>query len=80
MNKNDQIKHWVSTWQKADSSLKAIKILELRKKDYYLKNRDVLNKMLQYAFDKHNVRIFSGMVTQQNIFKSYYLKNFRVTQ
>jgi len=80
MHKNDQAKRWVATWQKADTSLRSIKIMELRNKDYYLKNRDILNNMLQYAFDKHTVRVSSGLVTQQNIFKSYYSKYLQALQ
>ena len=80
MHKNEQAKRWVATWQKADMSLRSIKIMELRNKDYYLKNRDILNNMLQYAFDKQTVRVFSGLVIQQNIFKSYYSKHLRALQ
>jgi hypothetical protein len=77
MYKNEQAKRWVATWQKADMSLRSIKIMELGNKDYYLKNRDILNNMLQYAFDKQTVRVFSGLVIQQNIFKSCYAKHLR---
>lgn len=80
MYKNEQAKRWVATWQKADTSLRSIKIMELRNKDYYLKNRDILNNMLQYAFDKQTARVFSGLVIQQNIFKSYYSKHLRALQ
>ncbi|MBD3374335.1 hypothetical protein GF406_04800 [candidate division KSB1 bacterium] len=80
MHKNEQAKRWVATWQKADLSLRSIKIMELRNKDYYLKNRDILNNMLQYAFDKQTVRVFSGLVIQQNIFKTYYSKHLRALQ
>ena len=80
MHKNEQAKRWVATWQKADLSLRSIKIMELRDKNYYLKNRDILNNMLQYAFDKQTVRVFSGLVIQQNIFKSYYSKHLRALQ
>ncbi len=80
MYKNEQAKRWVATWQKADMSLRSIKIMELRNKDYYLKNRDILNNMLQYAFDKQTVRVFSGLVIQQNIFKSCYSKHLRASQ
>ena len=77
MHKNEQMRRWIAIWQKADTSLRSIKIKELQNKDYYLKNRDVLNDMLQYAFDKQNVRVFSGLVIQQDTFKSYYLKKLR---
>jgi hypothetical protein len=80
MHKNEQAMRWVATWQKADLSLRSIKIMELRNKDYYLKNRDILNNMLQYAFDKQTVRVFSGLVIQQNIFKTYYSKHLRALQ
>lgn len=77
MQKSDQTERWVATWQKAEKSLGSIKFMELRNKDYYLKNRDVLNNMLQYAFEKQTIRFFSGLVTLQNIFKSYYSKHIQ---
>jgi len=74
MNKNDQIKRWVKTWKKAQSSLHSIRVAELRDENYYLKNREILNSMLQYAFDHHKIRYHSGLVDQQKFFKQYYLQ------
>ena len=72
MKKDAQIKKWIRAWEKANSSLTLIKIEQLKNKNYYLNNREILNSMLQYAFNNHVVRLNSGLVTQQNIFKLYY--------
>ena len=63
--KNQEIKKWVRSWQKAALSLKGLKKNELRAPDYYEKNRKMLDEMLQYACDNANVRSFSGLVEQQ---------------
>ena len=47
---------------------------ELQDMDYYIKNRDLLNALLQYAFDHRTVRYTSGLAIQQKYFKAYYLK------
>ena len=75
MTKDEQIKKWVTTWEKAGESLESEKKAELQDENYYLKNREVLNQMLQYAFDHRRVRLNSGLVIQQKFFKSFYLKN-----
>ena len=72
MKNDDRIKKWVKTWENASSALYSIKIAELQDAKYYPKNREILNNMLQYAFDHHIIRKSSGLVIQQNIFKRYF--------
>jgi len=69
--KNQEMKKWVSAWQKAALSLKGIKKNELRAPDYYEKNRKMLDEMLQYACDNVKVRSFSGLVEQQRFFMKF---------
>lgn len=71
MKKKETIKKWVNTWKKAEPALDAIKTGELRREDYYSRNRALLNNMLQYAFDNHKVRRMSGLVEQQRILKIF---------
>ena len=79
MEKENQIKKWISTWKKAGDSLNDIRINELRDKNYYIKNRDILNSMLQYAYDNRTVKLESGLFIQQNIFKKIYYKSISQT-
>ncbi len=67
-DKKQEIKKWVEAWQKAAISLKEIKKNELRSKDYYEKNRKILDEMLQYACDNSKPRLTSGLVEQQRFF------------
>jgi hypothetical protein len=62
------IKKWIDVWKEAGSALQEIKIKELRSDDYYQKNKQFLNGMLQYAFEHRTVRLTSGLVEQQRIF------------
>ena len=66
-----EIKKWIDVWKTASSALQEIKINELRSDDYYQKNRQLLNEMLQYAFDHRTVRLSSGLVEQQRIFMKF---------
>lgn len=68
MDRQKQSLRWVKTWQKAAVSLQKVKAEELRSKDYYEKNRKVLDEMLQYACDTGKVRLSSGLVEQQRLF------------
>ena len=68
MDRQKQNLRWVKTWQKAAVSLQKLKAEELRSKDYYEKNRKVLDEMLQYACDNCEVRLSSGLVEQQRLF------------
>jgi hypothetical protein len=68
MDRQKQSLRWVKTWQKAAVSLQKLKAEELRSKDYYEKNRKVLDEMLQYACDTGKVRLSSGLVEQQRLF------------
>lgn len=59
------IKKWIKTWQKADKSLKQIRLQELRADDYYEKNLPILNEMLWYAFEHRKERDFSSLIDHQ---------------
>jgi hypothetical protein len=63
----------IKAWQNAAVSLKVIKKKELRSSDYYEKNRDILDEMLQYACQKAKTRLNSGLEEQQRLFMK--LKN-----
>jgi len=62
------IKKWIEVWKEAGTALQEIKINELRSDDYYQKNKQFLNEMLQYAFEHRTVRLTSGLVEQQKFF------------
>ena len=68
------IKKWIETWKTASSSLEKIKSKELQSANYYQKNLTLLNEMLQYAFDHRTVRLTSGLVEMQKIFKKFHKK------
>ncbi len=68
MSDKDQILKWTTTWQKASDALNAVKVETLRDKNYYNKNKAVLNDMLQYAFDHRVERKDSGLVEMQSYF------------
>ena len=74
MNNDSQTREWILRWEKANTALNIIRINELRNKNYYLNNREILNGMLQYAYDKRMDRLDSGLVTLQCIFKRIYSK------
>lgn len=67
-------KKWVEVWQQAGDSLEDVKLKELRASDYYSKNRELLNKMLNYAFENRTIRKSSGLVEQQQVFMRYHEK------
>ena len=67
---NGNIKKWVEIWKKAELSLEKIKRTELKAPDYYPRNRQMINALLQYAFDHRKTRFTSGLVDQQRIFKN----------
>jgi len=62
------IKKWIDIWQETGKALQEIKIQELRSDDYYEKNKQLLNEMLQYAYEHRTVRLTSGLVEQQRYF------------
>lgn len=80
MSQNSQIMEWISTWKKASISLNTIRTNELKNKNYYLNNRKILNSMLQYAYDKHTVRMDSGLIIQQYIFKQIYSQSMNTSR
>jgi hypothetical protein len=63
-----QIKKWVGIWVATAVSLKEIKKKELQAPGYYDKNRQMLDEMLQYAFQHAKPRLKSGLVEQQHLF------------
>ena len=69
MTADDPIQKWISTWRQAELALRAVRIHELQDENYYLNHRDLLNSMLQYAYDHHTVRTASGLIALQSIFK-----------
>ena len=70
MNKSEkkEIEKWIKTWKRAESALGSVKLKELRAPDYYRRNQEFLNEMLQYAFEHRQVRLSSGLVEQQRLF------------
>lgn len=66
--KKTEAEKWVKTWHRADLALRSLKKDELRSPDYYEKNRDILDGMLQYACDNDKPKILSGLVEQQRMF------------
>ncbi len=72
MTKDEKIKKWGETWKTAESNLNAVKRQELQQEDYYLKRRDLLNSMLNYAFEHREIRYTSGLVEMQKWFKKIY--------
>ena len=75
LNKENRLK-WVQTWEKAGKSLERVKKNELRDENYYSRNQNLLNDILDYAFEHREIRLTSGLVEQQKYFKKYHmLKN-----
>ncbi|MBW1847786.1 MAG: hypothetical protein JRJ27_11710 [Deltaproteobacteria bacterium] len=67
ISQKEMIRRWVKTWKRAGPALKEVKRRELREYDY-LKNRKVVDEMLQWAIDNQKVRLTSGLVEQQRLF------------
>jgi len=63
-----EIEKWVKTWKQASSKLEVIKENELRAPDYYTRNMDFLNAMLEFAFEHREILLSSGLIEQQRIF------------
>lgn len=80
MNHDSQTREWILRWEKANTALNIIRINELRNKNYYLNNREILNGMLQYAYEKRMDRLDSGLVTLQSIFKRIYSQGMNKSQ
>jgi hypothetical protein len=64
----EETKKWVDAWQKASMALNDIKKNELCAPDYYEKNLEILDGMLQYACENAKTRLSSGLVEQQRLF------------
>ena len=63
----EQIQHWVDTWQQAGEVLKTLKRQELQQYDY-AKNLPLIDSMLQWAYEHRTERLTSGLVEQQRWF------------
>ena len=63
-----EIARWVKTWKRAAFSLEEVRRNELRSPDYYKRNQELINEMLQYACDIGEVRLSSGLVDQQRVY------------
>ena len=75
MVNDDQIERWIAKWEEAGKSLISVRKKELQSEGYYEMNKEILNHMLQYVFNNHKVRLSSGLVTQQNLFRKYNMGN-----
>lgn len=64
----NETKKWVYAWQKASVALNNVRKRELCAPDYYEKNREILDGMLQYACENAKTRLSSGLVEQQRLF------------
>ena len=64
---NKNMKEWVLGWARAGKALEGIKRRELRVYSYQA-NRDVVEGMLQWAYDHRETRRSSGLVEQQRLF------------
>ncbi len=64
LSEKDKMKQWVQTWQQADEALTRIRIQELRRYDYQ-QHWQIVDSMLQWAFEHRTERLTSGLVEQQ---------------
>ena len=64
----EDIRKWMGYWKQASAALQEQKKSELRAPDYYEKNQQLLDEMLQYACDHSRSRPVSGLVEQQRWF------------
>jgi hypothetical protein len=67
-HRDTDLKKWVQSWRKAAPALAAVRKRELQAVDYYEKNREILDEMLQYAAAHAEVQPTSGLVEQQRLF------------
>ena len=74
VSEKNHIAEWIATWEKAACSLEEIRRKELRAADYYEKNKNLTNDMLQYAFEHRQVRLCTGLVDQQRVFIQFHKK------
>lgn len=65
----EQMAKWVETWKRAGPAFKEAKRRELQDFDYE-ENRAIIDQMLQWACDNREVRLSSGLVEQQRIFRA----------
>ncbi len=69
MDNSNDIKKWLLAWENAGKFLDSRRVEELAQPDYYTKRSHAINAMLKYAIDHAEVRLSSGFVVQQKIFK-----------
>jgi hypothetical protein len=68
---NEDLKKWVEIWQNTGLSLQKIRVKELKSRNYYKKNQNLLNEMLSYAMSNKIIRKCTGLVEQQHLFMKY---------
>ncbi|MDM8548979.1 hypothetical protein QUF72_02830 [Desulfobacterales bacterium HSG2] len=61
------LKLWVDTWKKAGAELNQIKQRQLESYDYE-KHQNLIDQMLQFAYENRKSRPTSGLVEQQKWF------------
>ena len=66
---SSNLEKWAKTWQKAESALQQVKTQELQNFDMDM-NADLVDGMLQCAFDHSLPRQYSGLVEQQRLFSA----------
>ena len=71
----EEFKKWSLAWKNASSVIKAEKESELRSPDYYERNMELINEMLEYACEEKTVRLSSGLMEMQKIFSRLNPKN-----
>lgn len=73
--KNEQeqkdLKRWVEAWERAGKAMQEIKRQEMQDPDFWQKNWQLLDEMLQYAVDHAEPRQTSGLAEQQKWFMKY---------
>lgn len=62
----ENMKTWIKGWAQAGKALEEIKRRELRAYNYG-QNREIVDGMLQWAFDHRQARLSSGLVEQQRL-------------
>ena len=69
MTEKEKLKKWIKSWKNAGSALNKIKRDELFLYDYS-KNQKIVDEMLQWAFENRKIRLNSGLVEQQRLFRN----------
>lgn len=64
----ENMKKWVQGWARAGKALEEIKRRELRAYNYD-ENREIIDGMLQWAYEHRETRLTSGLVEQQRLLR-----------